>query len=378
MGKYTPLDDPRVDEGLERQVREIVDAIRVAHPATEAVFLVGGFGRGEGSAILQDGTAKALNDYDLLVLSQDDAGRASLRELSRRLAVGLGIDFVDIGLWPPAALADLRPTIFTYDLKHGAQVLFGDPGLLERIPCVTSNQLPPWEGVQLLLNRMAGLLGGFSLREGPLRLERRGAQYFRNQIVKVLMACGDALIVQKGAYTHRYAERREIVRLWGHEGKLDWLGPEAVARIIEGYDEKLAPGSATWTDDVALIVGFLPVLERVFLRCLSRFLGQEVACIDDGADRYLHHHRLGRFAGLISCVTPTAGVPLRHAVYACVPLVLFSLPLLDTRGTGPAERVHGLLRAIGRQENAPDGRVGNGWEGSRQACVRLWERHCHG
>ena len=220
MGKYTPLDDPRVDEGVERQVREIVDAIRVAHPATEAVFLVGGFGRGEGSAILRDGTAKALNDYDLSVFSQDDTGRESspraVSSTSRRARHRL----VDIGLWTPAVFEDLRPTIFTYDLKHGAQVLFGDPGLLGRIPCVTSNQLPPWEGVQLLLNRMAGLLGGFSLREGPLRLERRGAQYFRNQVVKVLLACGDALIVQKGAYTHRYAERREIVRLWGQKGKL--------------------------------------------------------------------------------------------------------------------------------------------------------------
>jgi len=378
MGKFTPLSDPWVDEALARTFRVIVRQIRSVHPRTEAIFLVGGFGRGEGSAVLQHGNVTALNDYDLLVISRDETGREPLRKLSRELADALQIDFVDIGLWRPEVLGQLPPTMFNYDLKYGAQVLFGKPQLAERIPSFTAKQLPPWEGVQLLLNRMAGLLGGFTLQMDPPTVALRGSQYFRNQVVKALLACGDALIVQEGEYRHHYAERREIVRLWDRQGKLGWLGREAVARITEAYGEKLAPGSATWTDDVALMVEFLPALERVFLHCLARYLGQNVSRIEDVADGYLRHHRVGRLAGLLSVVKTTAGVPPRHAVYACLPLVTFSLPLCGKGRPRLVGSVRSILRAMDRPDIQSEGSAGDGWERSRQACVRLWERHCHG
>lgn len=375
MGRYTPLADPLVDDAIERQLRRAVEAIRETHPATEAVFLLGGFGRAEGSAILKDGEARALNDYDLLVISQDETGKGPLRGLSKTLADAFGIDFVDIGLWSPEVLERLSPTIFNYDLKNGAQVLFGRAELLDRIPRFTSKQLPPWEGVQLLLNRMAGLLSGFALREEPATLEPLGPQYFRNQVVKALLACGDALIVQEGEYRHRYAERREIVRMWDRQGKLDWLGREEVARVIEAYGEKLAPGSVDWSDDITLMVEFLPALERAFLRCLSRFLSRGVRRLDMGANAYLERHRQGRLARALSALQPTAGVPERHIVYATVPLVLFSLPFPPSEDRARlARKAQRFLRGAEETGRMDD----DGWDALRRTGVHLWERHCHG
>jgi hypothetical protein len=378
MGKYTPLSDPDVDEAIERQLMQAVEAIRRIHPVADAVVLIGGFGRGEGSAVVKGGCARALNDYDLLVISPDETGREPLRRLSRELAGALGMDFVDIGLWRPDVLDTLPPTIFNYDLRHGAQVLFGDPALLDRIPRFSAVQLPPWEGVQLLLNRMAGLLGGFSLQGSPPTAVVRAPQYFRNQVVKALLACGDALIVQGEEYTHRYAERCEIVRRWARQGRLDWLGSEAVTRITEAYEEKLVPSSAAWKDDVAVCVEFLPTLERVFLRCLSRYLGQTVVCIDAAAGIYLDHHRVGRLARVLSVAIPTVGVPARHAIYACLPLLLFSIPLSEPGRPRLTRRLQRILRTVDRSGIQPDATRGDGWERARQMCVQLWERHCHG
>ncbi|HSB70228.1 MAG TPA: nucleotidyltransferase domain-containing protein [Candidatus Methylomirabilis sp.] len=378
MGRYTLLTEAIVDEVLEGQLQQIVEAIRSTHPATEAVLLVGGFGRGEGSAVLQDGAVRALNDYDILVISPEGAGRESLQKLSPRLAESLGMDFVDIGLWSPESLEHLPPTIFNYDLKHGARVLFGDPCCLDRIPPFDSTQIPPWEGVQLLLNRMAGLLGGFRLRESPPGVEPREPQYFRNQVVKALLACSDALIAQAGEYRHRYVDRREIFRRWARGGKAVWLEPEVATRIDEAYGEKLEPGSAPWANDVALMVGSLPALEQVFLRCLSRYLNRGVSRVEEVAECYLRHHRVGRLASLLSRVKPCAGVVPRHVVYACLPLVLFSLPLLRADRSALAGQAQGLLRGRGNGDLQPDCSSGGSWETLRQMCVRLWERHCHG
>ena len=375
MGRYTPQTDPRVDEAIERQLRQAVQAIREAHPATEAVFLLGGFGRAEGSAIHRDGEVRALNDYDLLVISRDQTGRARLCELSKRLADAFGIDFVDIGLWSPEALAGLSPTIFNCDLRHGAQALFGRAELLDRIPPFTAQQLPPWESVQLLLNRMAGLLSGFALHGEPVHVEPVGPQYFRNQVVKALVACGDALIVQEGEYHHLYAARLALVCSWGRHGRLDWLGREAVARIAEAYGEKLAPGSADWSDDIGLMVESLPTLERVFLRCLSRYVNREVPNLDQAADAYLDMHRVGRLAQALAALRPVAGVPERHVVYTSLPLILFSLPLLHAANRACLVRkAYGVLRGVAKGEWGDDG----AWDTLRRVGVQLWERHCHG
>ena len=159
---------------------------------------------------------------------------------------------------------------------------------------------------------------------------------------------------------------------------LDWLGREAVRHVTEAYNEKLAPGSAMWSDDVAMMVEFLPVLERAFLRCLSRHVGREIPALESATKVYLDHHRVGRLAPMLSVVNPRAGVPQRHIVYASIPLILFSLPVPAFGDRAHlAREAQRLLRSTAKRAGV-DVASNGAWDPLRRAGVSLWERHCHG
>jgi hypothetical protein len=378
MGRYTASDDPRADPAIERQLQRIVAAILEIRPDPLAIILVGAFGRGEGSVACDAQGVRALNDYDVLVIADGGAGRQSLRDLGRSLAGEFGIDFVDIGLLSPTLLETLEPTLFHYDLRYGSQVLCGGAGPLERIPRYAPEQLRPWEAVQLLLNRMAGILGALDLHGNPPRVCPRDHAYFHNQVVKALLACGDAVIIQAGAYHVLYRERRALLRKLAGDGELSWVGEMPLARIDAAYADKLVPGAASWGEDLAVLLECLAAYEAVFLRCLSRYLGETIASPAEAWAPYLRRHRSGRLARLLAPLRPAVGVPARHVAYACLPLVLFSIPLwrqARTLPNGSARRVLGHVPLRGR---IPPGSREADWEALRRAAVELWEKHCHG
>jgi len=62
-------------------------------------------------------------------------------------------------------------------------------------------------------------------------------------------------------------------------------------------------------------------------------------------------------------------------VYASLPLILFSLPLLHAEDrVRLARKARGVLRGAAEGEQKNDG----GWDALRRVGVQLWERHCHG
>ena len=95
----------------------------------------------------------------------------------------------------------MKPTIANYDLKYGSKVIYGK-NYLEKIPSFKPEDIPIWEGIRLLLNRMAEALEHFSI-DNP-----------SDETVfwcdKIILACQDALLLTIGRYTPSYRERNKI------------------------------------------------------------------------------------------------------------------------------------------------------------------------
>lgn len=70
MGKYTVYKDEKVDVKVEADLNHIVTKVISSWNSIQSIILVGGFGRGEGSVLVQNGVIKPLNDYDLVIVSK--------------------------------------------------------------------------------------------------------------------------------------------------------------------------------------------------------------------------------------------------------------------------------------------------------------------
>ena len=211
MGIYTVREDPRIDACISTHLSAIVDAVRRELPNVAAIVLIGGFGRGEGSVLLEGDRVVPVNDYDIVLATRLPFNRACLTDLANRLALQVGIRHIDLIPIPIDEFDSLPPSQFNHDMKYGGKVLWGED-VLSAIPDIAPVVISLADARQLLINRAVCLLEGFPNKH-RMGIQLPEDRFFSfNQTVKVVLACGEALLIQVGHYTHSYVARREVVQ----------------------------------------------------------------------------------------------------------------------------------------------------------------------
>lgn len=173
-----------------------------------AVYLGGGYGRGEGGVRTRpDASVTLYNDLDCFVIASDGLRRADrdalvphLAELAHPLERRLGID---IDFSPPKRTSQLRrvaPTLMFQEFRRGYVTLFGDDALPRTaIPELPAHDLPLSEALRLLLNRGMGLLLAGEALAGRGDNPNHHDFILRN-LNKAILGCGDALLIARNAY----------------------------------------------------------------------------------------------------------------------------------------------------------------------------------
>ena len=72
MGSYTVRDEPTIDTAVRSQLDRVVERfVAAGGPKVRAILITGGFGRGEGSVVVDPETGpRPLNDYDMVVIQR--------------------------------------------------------------------------------------------------------------------------------------------------------------------------------------------------------------------------------------------------------------------------------------------------------------------
>jgi hypothetical protein len=234
--------------------------------------------------------------------------------------------------------------------------------------------MPPWEGLQLVFNRAAGLLGAVECRAGANALHARDPLYLKNQIIKALVGCGDALLIIQGRYHPMCSVRRE--RLDSAFAVLDDSARLQRELVEMAYREKLRPGTEVALTAPENPVPALKLLRAVFGIVASRYLERPVASPSEAVVGFLRGRRTGWRSRLLTPINPAFGVSPSDLAFASVALVAFSAPGLGRDSRSPRIQAR---RVLSRHRPGLLLTHGSGsWEQMRQLSVDLWERHCHG
>jgi hypothetical protein len=269
ISRFCIVDNPEITAAVQSHLELIVEEIRRTTPDAEAVILTGGFGRGEGSVICSDGSPRPLNDYDLLVAC-DERHRLTLKSLGRSLATKIGIDYVDIGPLNPGYFNKVSPTLFTYDLKYGSQTIWGNELFLDSIPGFAPSQISLEEGLQLLQNRVAGLLLALKPHMfASANWTESESTFLIHQMAKAAIAIGDFRLLALGDYCSSYRER--LGRLLSLRRALD-IGDTEMELLDRSYKFKLRPNYADFLPPASFLFNLLPHLKSCFLYAICRLL----------------------------------------------------------------------------------------------------------
>lgn len=236
---FTVLNNPKVNAKVQEDLERIKDALLQEFASIEALILVGGFGRGEGGVVIENGQIRPINDYDIVMVSEGSAHPKKIYEIRKKLAEAIGIWWIDVSVFNPNKLKKLKQSIYSYDLKYGSTIFWGEPEILKRIPDMKASKMPLIEGQTLFITRLWTFLGPFSVEFLNREITNDEAFYLANQLSKALLACVDVLLLSKYAYHVSYIERNKRVKKFypnmeRYYGMFDWA---LEIKLKPKYDE---------------------------------------------------------------------------------------------------------------------------------------------
>ena len=219
---YTGVPSREIAELLDGALAGIGAEIgELGLPKLAAVVLGGGYGRGEGGVLHTPKGERLYNDLDFFVFA-DGASRHevctiqnALKSISERweARLGIAVDFSPVKNLH--SLCRVSQTLMYQELLRGWRPVWGKVDLGEWISALNAAELPFSEAARLLLNRGMGLM--FAAEK--LNAETPDADFVMRNMNKVVLGCGDALILSAGRYQWHGAERVQAFRSSQHPSK---------------------------------------------------------------------------------------------------------------------------------------------------------------
>lgn len=336
------VEDPKVNERVVRVIEELKEEI-VSRFHPKSIILTGSFGRGEATVIEENGKLKFLSDCEVILIPYKWIfSRKRLDELERSFYERTGLK---VELWGfnatfylcvPFMNRRMKPTIANYDLKYGSRVIYGRD-YLKNIPDFKPGDIPLWEGIKLMLNRMAEAMEYFS------------SGSFSEEMIfwtdKVALACQDALLLSLGIYHSSFKMRNKLFiesfsafRGVVSERFLD-LTIEATERKLKGEMRDVDPAEHWLTVSESA--------DRVFRYLLQKYRGITFEDYVDFHLKYLGdvasplasirnlctYLRLSMLHGLSNPLplrSLRSGACFPHPIYSIIPVAYFELCGKDT------------------------------------------------
>lgn len=204
MGKYTELDDAAIEKTVDSIIEE-VSAQLVSSFRPRSIILAGSFARGEATIDNSEGRLSFLSDCEMvLVANRYLTSKRIMKKLSSmpageskpKFVIRSSIALPVYSLFPVASLL-WKPNLWNYDLKYGSRTIYGQD-YIARMPDFKPEQIPAWEGIRLVFNRMAEALRYFPAVGDLSAPEQEQETAF--WVSKIILACQDALLITDGKY----------------------------------------------------------------------------------------------------------------------------------------------------------------------------------
>lgn len=157
---YTYCGETETEAIVREDLRHISAFFNREFPHYSSLFIIGSMGRGEGVVCRSGGRYMVMSDYDLVAVSEKkgrDAAAVHRRLIKFSEEIGRFCHAITLS---KRQLAKVKPSLSSYELKNGSQLLQGNPKLLELIPEFDPSRIShdgffstaPWQLLSIILN----------------------------------------------------------------------------------------------------------------------------------------------------------------------------------------------------------------------------------
>ncbi len=162
------MHNKQVDDFINKKLEIIVDVLKDSAPNICSIILAGGYGKGEGIIKKVKKEIKLVSDFDIFVITDSRLSNRLMKQIYQKIRKKISnydeeID-IDVRYFEKNRLKKVAPILRFYDLKYASKLIYGED-VRELIPSLEKQNLPKYEGVRLLLNRIGFFAEWFSLKE---------------------------------------------------------------------------------------------------------------------------------------------------------------------------------------------------------------------
>jgi hypothetical protein len=213
-GKFTVKGSAKVENKIKDMLQQIAaEFAKVLLPEEyKAVILLGGYGRGEGGVLIENGVEKPHNNFDLLLIYKKNIRQKLqtlhniLGEFSQKNAIG-----IDLGTISACKLKHARCRLMWYDMRYGHKTILGDERFVSSIKQFKLENVPDWDILNLMVNR------GTLMIINDLLLEKKELEVTQQKLIvkhlmKAIIGYGDALLYFLNNYSWSYLEKQQLMR----------------------------------------------------------------------------------------------------------------------------------------------------------------------
>jgi len=229
---YTVHENELINQKIAGDMDEITETILSLVGDVDAIYLTGGFGRGEGSVLFDEFKCQPLNDYDLVIITDKLVTEGELVKVRVDLAEKCGIRQVDIGIKRRKDLSSLKFTMANFDLANASEMIYGSLDLKGEMPNWLARDLPKGEGIFPLFLFLSAIILSYPSSKSMSRDEIFWAY---QQITKSILGWSTAMLVFEGLYNTSYTSRNEIFQKHFSEF------PELCSLVKQATNFKLRP-----------------------------------------------------------------------------------------------------------------------------------------
>jgi predicted nucleotidyltransferase len=165
MGEFMNLEILEIcNRRLNSDIEIIRNIILQRFSRIDAIILCGGYGRGEGSWIIEKSTKKVYpyNDYDLYIVTDMKLSLKKISEIENEISKKVGLRWIDIDTITKVKLTNLKPSIKNIDLKYASKIIYGDMNILKEIPDINPSNISTVDIETLYFTRLWTFMGSLS------------------------------------------------------------------------------------------------------------------------------------------------------------------------------------------------------------------------
>lgn len=239
---------------------------------TQALILIGGYGRCEGGIVSNNNVHKPHNNLDLLYIYNKSIDKNVYDEVNKKLqSIAKRYDIgIDISAISKDNLLSLKGLVISYDMRFGHVCILGNSDFLKtneefnlyNIDSADVRQLLVNRGTLLLINRLILDKENLSIKEKKLIIKHT---------IKAIIGYGDAFLYFHGKYNWSYAQKQlNMSNLTEASLELKNLYNEAILfRFKPNYEKYIDEDLKLWNENI------LQILSKIHLECENIYLNKK-------------------------------------------------------------------------------------------------------